>query len=440
MKYELKDVSTCKKTVDIEVENEIVVQERDRIEKEFARKAKIPGFRPSKAPRSVIKTRFQKEIEEELKERIVTDHFRKVMEERSLNPLRNPVLDEYVAKEGEPHTFRISFEVAPEIAVEDYKGMTIQDKKVTVEDMEVDKVIESMRESFARLENTSSETPAEGNYVIVELNGTFLDGKKETMKEENLPIVVGSEENLPEFNTQLSGMKRGEMKEFDVEYPQDYFSKNLAGRKIHYTMKLKEIKVKILPEVDDGFAKNVYQTYYAKEKKDVEQKGVETLLELRLFVRDRIEKRKKLEKDAVLKNELLKMLIEKNEFEIPDAMLEDQINLRMEGIVREMFSRGVNPAKSDVNWTEVREKQIEPAKKEVKAKLILNAIAEKEKIEVKDAEINEAIKMEALSHGVAYDEMRKRFAGEDIQALRVQMRRDRALDFLFANANITSEG
>jgi len=440
MKFEIVDVSSCKKKLEFEIENEAVVNERNAIEREFGRKAKIPGFRPGKAPLSVIKARFQKDIEEDLKERIITENFRKAMEEKKIVPLHNPILEEFTLNEGEPVKFRVSFEVKPEIKIENYKGMTVKDRKIVVEDEEVNKVLESLREGFSRLETTGSDTAAEGNYVTVKLEGAFLDGKKETIKEENLLIAVGSEENLPEFNTNLPGMKKGEMREFDVAYPENYYSKELASRRIHYMMTLNEVKTKVLPELDDAFAKSVYQTYYAKEKKEIEEKGVETLLELRLFIHDRIEQRKKLEKDFILKNELLTALVEKNEFEIPDAMVEDQINLRMEGFVREMIAKGINPAKSEVNWQEIREKQIEPAKKDVKAKLILSSIAELERIEVSKTQIDEFMKMEARSHGTTIDEVRKRFTDDDIQRIGAQIVRDRVLDFLLSNANITLEG
>ncbi|MEW5806540.1 MAG: trigger factor [Acidobacteriota bacterium] len=477
MKVELIDVSSCKKKLAFEIENEIVTEERNGLEREFARKAKIPGFRPGKAPRSVIKARFAKEIEEELKEKIISENFRKAVNERSIVPLHNPILEEYTQKEGEPLKFMVLFEIQPDIKLENYKGMTVTDRKISLEEEEVDRIINSLRESFAKYEVADKESASEGDYVIVRLEGTITGGKEEAkretkkekmkgeMKEENLPIVVGSEDNLPEFNRNLVGMRKGEEREFDVEYPENYYAKNLAAKKVHYRMTLKEIKVKVLPELNDDFARNAYATYYAhdhriegehlekvgREKEGEEKEGkekveegrepkekrVERLEEFRALIRERMLRRKSDEREITLKNEMLNTLIDANDFEIPEVMVEDQLNIRMEGIVREMFARGINPAKADVNWKEIREKHMEPAKRDVKGKLILSTIAAQEKIEVQEAEIDERIRIDAAAHGTTFEEMRNRLSTEDLQHIQEQILREKALDFLFSNANIT---
>ncbi len=452
MKVELKDISSCKKQLEFEIETDVVEKEREVIEKGISKKAKIPGFRPGKVPRNVIQSRFAEEIEAELREKIVSKFFKQAVDERSIVPLHNPKLEDYSQKEGEPLTFKVGFEVEPEVAVKDYKGVRIKDKKVEVEEKEIEDVINALRESFGRYEASDAKMAQDGDFVTVELLGKYLDGKGEEIKNDNLSIIVGAKDNLPAFNQQLFTMKKEEVKEFDVEYPADYFSKDLAGRKVHYKMTLKEIKVKHLPELDDEFAANAYATYYAdkakagmkgeekvaaeKKQGEKEEKEIKTMLDLKKVIKEQLLQKKSLEKEFALKNEILNKLIEANEFEIPEAMLEHQINYRVERIVREMIASGVNPAKADVNWKEIKEKQKEPAAKEVKGMLILSAIGKQEKIEASEEEVNERIKREARANGTTFQDMKDRLSTEGLLELKNQIVREKSLDFLLSNANI----
>ncbi len=250
MKIDVTDVSPVKKTMSVEIDPEAVEKETATVLRQYAKKARIPGFRPGRAPLEVVRTRFAKEVEEDVVDRVVFRYHRQATKERGLEPLGDPVVEEVVHNQGEPLRFKTTFEVLPRLEVKDYKGVSVQRPSETLADSEVDDAIEELRQSRAQLCSVEGRDEARtGDVVVVDVEGTPDAG--EPFRRERVMMEVGAAGNMTEFNQHLEGAAAGADLEFRVPYPKEFPDKNLAGTEVRYRLHVHEIKVRRVPELDD---------------------------------------------------------------------------------------------------------------------------------------------------------------------------------------------
>ena len=262
IQVELEEISSVKRKLTIEVPAEVVAKEFDRVAKDFKKHANLPGFRKGKAPLSLIKRRFAGDIKGEVVQKLVPETYDQAIKDRELKPLGQPNLENLAVKEGEPLVFDAHFEVNPEIVLPKYKKLSVQVARQEVSVEDIDKELETLRERNAQLVAVEDRASEDGDLVSVDLRGEYLLDDEtspvpDPISEEGVVVHLGDEQTQKDFSEALTGVREGDEKSFEVEYPEDYPEKKLAGQRVRFSVKVGEIKCKALPELNDDFAKDL---------------------------------------------------------------------------------------------------------------------------------------------------------------------------------------
>ena len=421
MKSVVEDISTVKKKINIEVAPDDVAREFDKALADVGKKAKIPGFRPGKAPKNIVERHYGDEVKSEVVHRLVTESYMKALEENNLNPVDMPEIENIsTLAKGSPLTFTAVVEVRPNIELGVYDGVEVKETAVTVSDAEVTETIDRLREMYAQLEVVEGRPIEKNDTAIIDFEG-FRDGKTiEGAKASDYMLSLGSNSLIPGFEEQLVGMNRGETREIRVTFPADYNNKDLAGKDAAFTVTLKEIKKKVLPELNDEFAKDIGNNA--------------TVAELTEGIKKDIEYRKKNDQASAQREELLSKLVDAHTFDIPPGMVERELQSMARSHATRMARQGVDVKSFDFPKFSTENKQL--AEKRVKGILLLDVIAEKEKIDVTDQEVSSAIAVMAKSSGQTADAVRKYYESLDggIENLRSSLMREKTLSLLLSKA------
>ncbi len=422
MKVELENLSPVKKTVSIEVPVDEVGREIDQVLALYRRRVRLPGFRAGKVPLDLVRRRFGSDVHEEVRDRLLARSFHRAAEENGLRPIGEPTVDGLTFDDGGPLSYKATFEVLPKIELRGYKSVELRRTKPRLEEAEIDRALEELRQSRVRLVTEEGRAASIGDVVVADFAGTPA-GEGKPFRRERMPIEVGGEGNLPEFNEHLMGARAGAKLDFQVVYPPEYGSKELAGKTVAFELVVHEVKRRDLPALDDEFAR------------DLGEFG--DLGALRERVRGDLELRKEEEERRDSRQAVLDKVLVENPIVLPDVLVEREIRHRLEDIVRGMILRGIDPEKTEVDWQGLRKRQEEPARKIVHAGLILDAVVAAEKLENERAAIDERIRQDARRLGEAPEKLRERLKKQGgMEALRTQMCREKALDYLTSVANI----
>jgi trigger factor len=413
---------TCRRELDLEIPAEEVSKATEKVAKEFARIARVPGFRPGKAPISLIKRRFADDIKGEVVQTLVPEKVEKAVAEQKLTPVSQPQVDKLEYKEGEPLKFRAIFEVLPEFSLADYKNLEIEMPEMTITDQSVDNTLAEMQQRAATFAPVEGRAVQDGDFVQVKLLGT-PEGGGEPLQADSVLCHVGAEETMEPFNTNLRGANAGDHKNFDVEYPADYPDAKLAGKKFHYSVDLLGIKTKKLPEINDEFAKDVSDAANLEELKKKVREGLE---------HERDHRQKDLQREKILA-ELVKL----HDFPVPESLVEHQMDVRLERVVRSLAQQGVDPRAVNVDWVSLRRRQQERAKDDVKAELVVDRIASEEKIEVTDEELQHELEHMAGHGGDSAEAIRARLTKQGaLDRMKAKLRSDKTVDWLAQSARV----
>jgi trigger factor len=412
--------NTCKRELLIEVPADVVRQASDKVALNVQKNARIPGFRPGKAPMTIIKQRFASHIREEVLQDLIPAHFRSTAEEQKLAPVAMPSFEDIHFHDDEPLKFKAVFEILPEFELGEYKGLEVEYVEPEVSESELDRALERWRERDASFEPIEGRPLADGDFADVSFEGFPVAGKGAPIKVDDVLIEVGGKDTVPEFTENLRGSEPGQEREFAIEYPGDYHDKRLAGRALKYKVKVHAIKTKKLADLDDDFAKATGE--------------FDTLQELRDDLKARLLQQKRNRRETEAKNKLLEKLTDAHDFPVPEAMVERQIEVRMERLVRQLAQQGMDPEKS-IDWAKWKESSVEPARKEVRAELLLDKIADREGIQATDEEYNEELTYMARTMRQSEDALRARIKREGTEGrVRYRIRNGKAQELLFKNA------
>ena len=414
--------ASCRKELELEIPADEVSQATEKVAKEFARLARVPGFRPGKAPISLIKKRFAEDIKGEVLQTLVPQQVEKAVAEQRLTPVSQPQVDKVEYNEGQPVKFRASFEVLPEFALGNYKSLEIEMPEMQITDESVANTLAEMQQRAAAF------TPAEGravendDFVQAKLHGT-PEGGGEPLQADSVLCHVGAEETMEPFNENLRGANVGDHKNFDVEYPVDYPDAKLAGKKFHYRVEVLGVKTKTLPEINDEFAKDVSDATSLEELK----KKIRASLE-----HERDHRQKELQREKVLA-ELVKL----HDFPVPDSLVAHQMDVRLERVVRSLAQQGVDPRAVNVDWVSLRRRQEERARDDVKAELVVDRIATEEKIDVTEEELQHELEHMASHGGESAEAIRARLTKQGaLDRMKAKLRSDKTVDWLAQNARV----
>lgn len=421
MKVDYIEETSVRKALAFEVEPEVVQVEIERRTRELARKVKLPGFRPGKIPAQVVKDRFRSEILGDAAEAIVNRVVFQELDGRGLKPLAAPRVEELKIDEGQPLTFRAVFETLPLVDLPDWKGLRVSVKGPAVTDEAITAEIDRVREEKARFDAVEDRPAHSGDHVVVDLLWRPLEGGKGG-RDEGALIEIGHQGNHEDMNRGLDGMAVGETKDIDVAWGPDAAA-SIAGKTVRYTVTLKGIKKKVLPEADDEFAKDLGE--------------FESLEELRAKIREQLDKEEERRVDRDTRTALVEALAAKAGFEVPDALVEHHMTARTENIARGLAYRGIDPRKVGVNWNEYRESTRDDSVKAARADILLDEIARREGIEPLDVEVENEVARLAERAGKSKEALRLQMQKDgDLSALRSRIREEKTLDLVKASASI----
>jgi trigger factor len=433
MKTELIDISPTRKEIKVEIEADAVRSAYDRVSDRYAQLATVPGFRPGHAPREVVRTRFKDKIRGEVLQEIVPQAISDAIAEHALDVIGEPDIhldnSEGLGKLGtEPISVHVHVEVLPEVTLGEYKGLEAARRLRPVTDEDVERVIEGLREASASLQPVEDRGAEIGDTVTVNFHGKFVETPDaEDINVEDVDVELGGAGVQQEFTDNLLGMRADEEKTFTVAYPEDFTSKGLAGKKVEYQATATAVRRKELPELDDEWAKSLGEEF-------------ESLDNLREKVREDLQNRASFESENRIRSEVMKKLVEAHPFEVPQILSEHQANSRLEAAVRDMMERGMDPRGQDINWEGVRDSMKAQADFDVRGSMLLGKIAEQEKIEVSDEEIEAEINEIAAGSRQSPEQVRAALTKQGgTTSIADRLRNRKALDLIVGNARVTDE-
>lgn len=389
----------------------------------YRKLARVPGFRKGKVPISIVRQRFADDIKGEIVEALVPRYFREETEKQKLRPVSQPRVTDLHLHLGEPLTFKASFEVLPDFKVAAYDDIRIEKLPTEVTDEEVERALHNLQQQHATYSPVEDQRPlADGDFAVVGFRGTPKDGEADAkpVEVEEVMVEIGGTDTIPEFSENLRGAKPGEQRSFAVKYADDFSDKRLAGKTMTYEVEVKGVKTRSIPELDDDFAKELGA-------------DLSTLDELRNRLRENMKAEKAHESEHRAKDQIVEELVKRNDFPVPDAMLDQQIDLRLERGLRALAAQGMKTEDMKrMDFGRLRAGQRDAALREVKASLILEQIADEEKIEVGDDELERELQALANQSKQSLEQVRARLTQDGgLDRIRHRIRNEKTLDSLY---------
>ena len=433
MKTEVRNISPTRKQIHIEIDPGVIRAAYDRIIDRYAKLARVPGFRPGHAPRSVVRVRFKNEIRSELVRELVPEAVNEAIKRHELEPLGEPELhlDKTESLEGpdqKPISFHVDVEVLPEISLGHYKGIEVARRVQPVKEADVDRMVENLREGSASLQPVEDRGAELGDIVTANFRGHFAsEPDAEPINIEDVEVVLGGEGVVEDITNNLKGLRPDDVKNFTVKYPADFTPKKLAGKQVEYTVTVTAVRIKELPDLDDEWAQSLGE-------------DLDSLATLRTRIRQDLERGAKEEAERRVRGELLRKLVAAHHFEVPQTLLEHQTDHHVESVVRDMVGRGIDPRTPELDWKGARNSLKEQADFDLRTSLLLARIAEEEKIEVGPSEIDAEINAIATASHQAPEQVRAVLTKEGGErSIANRLRNRKALDLLVKNARVTEE-
>lgn len=418
------EAETCKKELVIEIPVDVVRRETESVTDHYRRLARIPGFRRGHAPASVVHSRFRKDIQSEVVQLLLPRFFETAVKDQKLSVVGQPRFDELKFEADQPLTVKASFEVYPSFELKEYKGLSADEEPPVVKEEDVRQVLEKMRERASTFDIVQDRPAAEDDYLTVNYQGRDVkDAKNPPVEARDAGIHLGAPGTVAAFTENLRGAKAGEVREFEVHYPADYPQKALAGKTFAYRLEVLAIKKKVMPALDDDLAKTVSE--------------FQTLEELRQKVRKDLQEGAQQRAQSLAKQKLLEELVKLHEFPVPEALVEAHMDRIMESTLARLMGQGIDPRSVDVDWRKIREESRPDAEKAVRGSLILEKIAEAEKIEISEAELDDAIREMAAERREAPAALKTRLTREGaLDKIKSSRRNQRALELIYQSAKI----
>ncbi len=417
MKVQVDEISPVKKSLTIEIPEEVVSKAFVEAYSDLNRQVKVPGFRPGKVPVSLLEKKYGPAIADDIVRKLVPDYYEKAVEETGIFPVEFPSFDKVEAKKGSALSFTATVEVKPSVTIGDYEGIVLTRREAQVSDEDLDKALVAKQEEQSQLEVcTEDHAIVSGDFVIVDFEG-FLDGKPvQDGKQAGYTIQVGSNAFPPPLESELTGKKKGDILDLAVPYPEDFQNKAIAGKRVDFHIEIQEVKTKVLPALDDEFAKDL---------------GHETLAELKAKTKEGLLEESKHQQEHEQKKALIDQLIERNPFEIPSSLVARELN----GIMGSFPDQKTLGEEADKRETLMKE--LEPlARHRVAEALILSEIVKKEAIGVSEEEVEKELVLIAERRGSSLKEVKQAFFQKEgaLEGLKSQIKDQKALDLIYSKA------
>lgn len=417
-------VEGCKHSLDISVPVETVEGETERVVSSYRQKARLPGFRPGKAPAGLVRKQFEGDIRQQVLENLVPKFLEKELEKQDLRIVGTPDISDVHFHRGEPLRFKAEFEVFPQIELKEYQNLEVPYKDPQVTDEDVAKRLEEIRDQKADYSNVDPRPIADGDHAVISIES--LSGVESPVKQDEMMLHVGAEDTLPAFTENLRGMSPGEEKDFDVAYPEDYGQAKLAGKTIRFHVVVKGLRKKELPEVNDEFAQDLGD--------------FRTVDELREALRKTMLAQRQNEAQQEAKNKLVEKLVGLHDFPVPEAFIDRQVRNRVEQTLHSLAAEGIDSSKIQLDWQKLKSSQKDKALGEVKASLLLSRIAEREAIGATHDEVDKEVERIARQQREPFAALKLRFEKDGtLGRIASHIQTEKTLNFLFEHAQKTAE-
>ncbi len=422
------EASTCLREIAVEIPVEVVSKETQRVVRQIAKTARIPGFRPGKAPAQLIQRRFRDDIRGEVLQNLLPESLETALKDKDYRPVARPEILDLEFEPEKPVRYKASFEVLPEITLGGYQDLSAPKGTIEMTDEDIDHEIEHLREQHATFAPVTGRPAKKGDSVIATLTGTLVkpaDEVREPLKLENAEIVLGAEQTLKDFSDGLMGAQVDEERKFDVVYPKDFNESSLAGRTFAFTAKVTALRRKELPKLDNKLAQQVG--------------GHKTLQELKQALRERMEERREQMEKQVTEKNVLDALLAAHDFPVPAALVEQQMDSRLERHARTLLAQGIDPRTAQIDWQKIRDDQRDGSEREVRLGLLIEKIAEAEKIEPSEEEVTAEVGRMAVQAGQPAEALRARLTKEGgLDRIKSAVRSDKVIQFLISHAKLTT--
>jgi trigger factor len=422
MKTEVVDVNATRKNVRVEIPSDVVTAEIDRIARDYSRKARVPGFRPGKTPPRVIKQRFKDQILHDVAHDLIPRAVDNALRENGFEAVDTPDVRDVNIEEGQPLTFTASFDTVPPFDPGDLSTIAYRRASSAITDEAVGLSMQRLRERAGRYEPVEGRGIEHGDTAVLDLERREPNGTSD--KHTDVNIELGAKANPPGFDEQLLGLEVGATKSFDIHYPQDYAIAELANTDVSYTITVKGLKRRVLPELDDEFAKDMGE--------------FDTLDALKARVREDLEHEARHAAEREDRAELMKQLATRLPFEAPPSMVEREVDRRLEEFARRLIDQQIDPRQAGIDWNAFRESQREVAREGVAAALVLDELIRREHIEVSDDEVEREVARYAERTGRTPAAVRAALEKEGgLSRVSAGLRREKAVEFVLGRATIT---
>lgn len=417
----------CTREVEVEVPAEAVTKSFRDVTKRYQKLARIPGFRPGKVPESVLRSRFAGAIREEVVEAVVPPHFRETIAQKGLRPVSQPQVTDLNLEEGKPLRFKAVFEVVPEFSVDGYQDVRVEKPDTELTEAEYQAELERLRDARSTMEPVTEDRGlTEGDWAQISFTG-LLEGESAEGEEDQTPqpiegqdvsVEIGGPDTVQAFTDALRGAKPGQELKFEVTYPGDFGQKRLAGKTVAYAVEVRGIRKKVKPELNDAFAK--------------EMGKYENLEDFEKQLRDHLASDKKNRVVADTRNHLIDALVAKFSFPVPESMVQNQVDTRLERGLRALAAQGMRTEDMrKLDFDRLREAQRESAASEVKGALVLDRIADVENIQVSEDEMERELQLLSLQTREPVENLRDRLTRDGgLARIREQLRREKTGNLL----------
>jgi len=426
MKVQIEKTSPIERKIFFEIPNDVVSQEVESTYRALNRNVKLKGFRPGKAPRSMLQRYYKNQVEEEVVSKLIKDSYGKAVEEYHLTPVAAPTVLDHTFEADKDFKYTVTVEVKPDVTVEGYLGLEVEKAAVSVSEEEVQARLKDLQETHAQLKPLETKRPIqEKDFVIIDFVGSQSGRPLEGWKVQDHLVEVGSKTLVGDLDRQLIGLSQDEEKDLSLTLPETHSKKELAGQKIDVHIKVKEVKEKILPPLDDEFAKDVG--------------NFNTLADLKARLRQTIEEEKQAQANRAAKEKLLATLVEKHSFPIPKSMVERHVQNLIARAELRLARQGMKLEDASLDRQQLHDSFLPTAEKEVRGSLLLEKIAEMEKISVNEAELGGRLVKMSVQLNQRVEAVKSYYQKEGLlEDLRAQILEEKTLDFLLSQSKISA--
>ena len=422
----IEDISAVKKKLSFDIPWADVKSELDAVYRKVGKTAKIKGFRPGKIPREILERNYREDAEGETISNIVNRYYWETLQEKNIPAVTQPEIQQHGIKAEKDFSFSATVEVEPAVEPKDYLGLELEKEEPVVTDEDLEVRMLEIRQMFATMEEVEEDRGIRmGDFVTLDFTGNVAGEQLNELKSENYMLEIGSKTFVPGFEEQLTGLKQGDEKTVAVKFPDNYNAAHLAGKDVEFTVNIKGIRVKKLPEIDDQFIKN-FERY-------------ESLEALKADVLKNLEEEKQRKIELAFEKQISDKLLEKNIFDVPDSFVERQIYYMMSDTQRRMVSGGMEPKKAAEFSMKLHDHFRDEAAKIVKTVLLLKGIAVKEALTAGEDEIEKQIREIAAQRAQDHETLRKSLEKDDmIDNIRSEILNRKTYAFLEARAKVTT--